>query len=128
MRAAAGVILACTFAVSGGCAADHAAVRRGTPITHVQAEYGLPDVIADRSGDQARFYVPARRPQAEWPADAPRTFYYLERDLAVTFVSGKAVRPSRPIDRQLRDQALLPLLRQHSVTDDQREEPAAVTR
>ena len=57
-----------------------------------------------------RFYVPTNRPESEWPADAPRTFYYIDQDLAVTFIVGKAVR-SEPIEPELRDQVLLPLTR-----------------
>ena len=66
-------------------------IRRGTSITDVQADFGLPDVISDASVDELRLYVPAKRPAYEWPADAPRTFYYLERNLAVESVSGNAV-------------------------------------
>lgn len=108
-----GVILACAFAsfadCRGGRNLDDGSLRRGTRITDVQAEYGLPDVIVDVSGDERRFYVPTRRPEHEWPADAPRTFYYLGRNVAVTFVSGKAVR-AEPIDRELRDAVLAPLV------------------
>jgi hypothetical protein len=64
------------------------------------------------SGDQQRFYLPTHRPEYEWPADAPRTFFYLDRDLAVTFVSGKAV-SFAPIDAEVREQVLLPLVRRH---------------
>lgn len=81
------------------------AVRPGTPITHVQLEYGLPDVISDTSGDLARSYAPSSRPAEEWPAEAPRTFYYLDRDLAVTFVLGRAT-AAGPIEPGLRDRWL----------------------
>jgi hypothetical protein len=108
------LIIACAVIFVSGCAADGTAgVRRGTPITHVQAEFGLPDVIADSSGDQERYYVPSHRPEDEWPADAPRTFFYLDRGLAVTFVSGKAV-GAEPIDADLRERVLLPLVRRHA--------------
>jgi hypothetical protein len=60
-------------------------------ITEVQFRLGTPDVISDRSGDQERFYSPYCRPVAEWPADAPRAFYYLSRDLMITFVGGREV-------------------------------------
>jgi hypothetical protein len=106
------VIVAVVVFVSGCATNDTGGVRRGTPITRVQADYGLPDVIADRSGDQKRYYLPAHRPEDEWPADAPRTFYYLERGLAVTFVNGKAV-GAEPIDADLREGVLLPLVRRH---------------
>lgn len=103
-------LLACTPAVLvGGCTLGDSGLRRGTPITYVQADFGLPDVISDRSGDQARFYLPTSRPAEEWPADAPRTFYYLKRNVAVTFVLGRAVRAG-PIEGQLREQVLLPLV------------------
>jgi len=105
------VILAGVVAVLG-CSSESAGIRRGTPITHVQLEYGVPDVISDESGDVERYYVPTKRPEHEWPADAPRTFYYLDRDMSVTFVSGKAV-SSRPIRPEVREQVLLPLLRRH---------------
>jgi hypothetical protein len=106
------VILACTSALLVGCSEQGGGVRRGTPITHVQLDYGVPDVISDESGDQVRYYVPAHRPESEWPADAPRTFYYLDRGLAVTFVSGRAV-SSAPIDAEVRELVLLPLIRRH---------------
>ena len=95
-----------------GCATVESGVRHGTPITHVQADYGEPDVISDQSGDLERFYVPAQRPKEEWPWHAPRTFYYLDRDLAVTFVRGKAVRATK-IDAETREHTLLPLVRRH---------------
>jgi len=63
----------------------------GTPITHVQLDLGMPDAISDRSGDRGRFYTPTNRPAAEWPWEAPRSFYYLDRRLVVTFVKGKSV-------------------------------------
>jgi hypothetical protein len=71
-------------------------------INSVQAEFGMPDVIADQSGDQKRFYTPQRRPEEEWPPDAPRTFYYLGRNLEVVFVRGRAsrVRAIRPAERE----------------------------
>ncbi len=105
-------ILACTGALLVGCSVDGGGVRRGTPITHVQLDYGVPDVISDESGDEKRFYVPTNRPEYQWPADAPRTFYYLNRNLAVTFVLGKAVR-SAPIGAEEREHVLLPLVRRH---------------
>ena len=94
-----GTPLMATAGCGGG---GHADVRRGTPITVVQHDVGMPDVIADESGDQKRFYVPAKRPPEEWPGEAPRTFYYMNRDLAVTFVRGKAVKsePIRPEERK----------------------------
>ena len=113
MRSGTVILVSCTAALLVGCSGGGGnGIRRGTPITHVQLDYGLPDVISDRSGDLKRFYVPTDRPEYEWPADAPRTFYYLDRDLAVTFVSGKAVR-SEAIDAGLRERVLLPLVRQH---------------
>jgi hypothetical protein len=106
-------IIAWAVMLLAGCAAnDTAGIRRGTPITHVQTDYGIPDVIADRSGDQKRYYVPSHRPESEWPADAPRTFYYLDRGLAVTFVSGKAV-GAEPINADFRERVLSPLVRRH---------------
>ena len=104
------LILLCTCAAAGGCAAGDGPVRRGTPITQVQLDYGEPDAISDRSGDLARFYVPADRPAEEWPWEAPRTFYYLDRDLAVTFRGGRVVRAG-PIPAAVREHSLLPLLR-----------------
>jgi hypothetical protein len=102
--------LACLVVAISGCAAESAdGIRKGTPITHVQADHGLPDVICDTSGDQARYYVPTDRPKDEWPADAPRTFYYLKQDLAVTFVLGKATNVA-PIEAELRSAVLLPLV------------------
>jgi hypothetical protein len=108
-----GVILASVLCA--GCSAIEGGIRRGTPITHVQAEYGLPEVVADESGDLKRFYVPTHRPAYEWPADAPRTLYCLDRGLAVTFVSGKVVRVEQ-IDAELRDGFLIPLVRRHRGT------------
>ena len=89
-------------------------MRDGTPITQVQAEYALPDVISDESGDLQRFYVPSRRPPWEWPAEAARTFYYLDRDLAVKFVRGKAV-SATSIGKELRESTLEPLVRRAGV-------------
>jgi hypothetical protein len=105
-------ILACTTALLVGCSVESGGVRRGTPITQVQLDYGNPDVISDTSGDEKRFYVPTNRPEYEWPADAHRTFYYLERNMAVMFVLGKAV-SSTPIPAEEREQVLLPLVRRH---------------
>jgi hypothetical protein len=107
------VILAFTAALLVGCSGNSAAIQRGTPITHVQLDYGLPDVISDESGDEKRYYVPTKRPEYEWPPEALRTFYYLDRDLAVTFVSGKAV-SSASIKVEEREEVLLPLVRRHS--------------
>jgi hypothetical protein len=94
------VMLVCCASV-WGCA-EHSSVPRGKPIAHVQSECGMPDVISDASGDLVRFYTPERRPKEEWPAEAPRTFYYMERNLAVTFVLGKAV-SSGPINDERRE-------------------------
>lgn len=80
--------------IANGCTLSDTGIVKGTPITHVQADLGLPDVIGDRSGDRGRFYTPYNRPTYEWPADAPRTFYYLDRDLQITFVNGRAVAAS----------------------------------
>jgi hypothetical protein len=109
MRRPVGVSLA--LALLGGCSQAEigGGVRRGTPITHVQLDYGEPDVISDRSGDLERFYVPTHRPSAEWPWDAPRTFYYLDRNLSVTFARGKAVRTTA-ISPRTRENTLVPLL------------------
>jgi len=97
-------------AVLCGCSLGESGIRRGTPITHVQLDRGRPDVISDSSGDLTRFYVPTNRPEAEWPWDAPRTFYYLDRNLAVTFERGKAVR-AETIDAEMRERTLKPLVR-----------------
>lgn len=78
-----------------GCttlSAQRNTIPRGTQITEVQLEFGLPDVISDESGDLARFYTPGDRPKYEWPAEAPRTFYYIDRNLEVVFVRGARVR------------------------------------
>jgi hypothetical protein len=96
----------------GGCSLDGSGLRWGTPITSLQADYGEPNVISDSSGDLTRFYVPTNRPREEWPWDAPRTFYYLDRNFAVTFVRGKAVRAGA-IDAATREQTLEPLVRRH---------------
>jgi hypothetical protein len=66
-------------------------------------------VIGEESGDRARFFVPHDPPEHEWPRDARRTFYYLDRDLAVTFERGRVVKTG-PIDRRRRDDVLLPLI------------------
>lgn len=60
-------------------------------ITVVQAKYGLPDLIKDSSGDRSRLYTPRQRPEYEWPAYAPRTFYYFKEDKYFTFVYGRLV-------------------------------------
>ena len=96
-----------------GCSLGDSGIRYGTPITSVQADLGLPDVISDESGDQRRFYLPVKRPKHEWPADAPRTFYYLDRDIQVVFVNGKAVRATK-IEPGIRERILLPLVRRAS--------------
>jgi len=101
------LITLCTLLSQSGCATLAPGIRYGTPITHVQMDYGMPDVISDVSGSDGRFYVPADRPEYEWPADAPRTFYYLDRGLAITFVSGKAVSAEK-IDPETREIFLLP--------------------
>jgi hypothetical protein len=101
-------IAVCTFVLLAGCAPSGGGIR-GTPITQVQLEYGTPDVISDVSGDEGRYYVPTNRPEEEWPWGAPRTFYYLDRHLAVTFVRGR-VEHVRPIDPGLREHVLVPLV------------------
>jgi hypothetical protein len=111
-----GCVAAMLVAVAGCSSAGHARIRRGTPITLVQRDVGVPDVIADESGDQKRYYVPAKRPPEEWPADAPRTFYYLDRNLAVTFVLGKAVK-SEPIRPEQRER-LAALVRRDAAAED----------
>jgi hypothetical protein len=95
-----------------GCSLGESGIRRGTPITHVQLDLGEPDVISDSSGDQTRFYVPMNRPKEEWPWDAPRTFYYLDRNLAVTFECGKAV-GAETINAETRRLTLEPLVQRH---------------
>lgn len=106
-----------------GCSLGASGVRRGTSITTVQFDFGQPDAISDCSGDLARFYVPTDRPEDEWPWDAPRAFYYLDRNLAVIFVRGKAVRAD-PIDDETREQTLEPLIQRHHAA----EHPANATR
>jgi len=91
------------------------AIQRGTPITHVQFDIGLPDVISDQFGDLARFYTPTSRPAEEWPAEAPRTFYYLPRNLAVTFVRGAVVR-TEAIDPETREYILSQVLRRQGAS------------
>lgn len=100
-----------SLAILSGCMLGESGIRRGTPITHTQADFGIPDVISDQSGDETRDYLPTNRPAEEWPADAPRTFYYLDRDIAVTFVSGKAVR-ARPMTDQENEAVSELLIRQ----------------
>ena len=110
------VALPAVLILANGCTPVESGVRHGTPITHVQADYGMPDVISDRSGDLERFYVPAHRPESEWPWDAPRT-YYLDRNLPITFVRGRAVRATA-IDAEARELMLLPLVRRQAVAND----------
>jgi hypothetical protein len=105
-------IVACMFVLLAGCAPSGGGIGRGTPITQVQLEYGTPDVFSDVSGDEGRDYVPTNRPEEEWPWSAPRTFYYLDRDFAVTFVRGR-VEHARPIDPGLREHVLVPLVQRN---------------
>ena len=95
--------------VVAGCSLGNTGIRRGTPITHIQANFGEPDVVSDSSGDLTRFYVPTNRPMEEWPSDAPRTFYYLERNLSVSFERRKAAR-AEAIDPATRRVTLEPLV------------------
>lgn len=60
-------------------------------ITLVQAKFGLPDLIKDSSGDRSRLYSTKQRPEYEWPAYAPRTFYYFKEDKYFTFIYGRLV-------------------------------------
>ncbi len=99
-------------AVLSGCSIRESGIRQWTSITDVQLELGEPDVISDSSGDLTRFYVPTNRPKEQWPRDAPRTFYYLDRNLAVTFERGEAVR-AEAIDPETRRVTLEPLTRRH---------------
>lgn len=99
----AGILL---LLLLGGCAMSEKASPSspmGASITQVQTWYGLPDVISDRSGDLERYYSPTNRPAHEWPAEATRTFYYLDRGVVITFVHGQAVEvgPLSDEDRQL---------------------------
>ena len=111
------LILACLLGLVGGCGAARGnAIRPGTTLARVQVEYGTPDVIYEASADEGRYYAPANRPAYEWPADARRTFYYLQRDVGVTFVSGKVTHVA-PIDPALRERVLLPLLRRQGGAD-----------
>jgi hypothetical protein len=78
-------------------------VAMGTHITDVQAQFGLPDLIVDHMNGFCRAYTPKDRPATEWPADVPRTFYYLDRDMEVSFVRGEATAVSHlsPDERQV---------------------------
>lgn len=102
-----------------GCAArapyGGEGVARGDGITDVQLRLGLPDVVSDISGDQARFYTPHNRPAAEWPWSAPRTFYYISRDFRVTFVRGKVTSCGR-IEPDRKRTILVPLIRREADT------------
>ena len=60
-------------------------------ITTVQAKYGLPDYIQDNSGSQGRIYTPDKRPDSEWPAYSPRTFYYLKLNKYFKFIYGRQI-------------------------------------
>ena len=99
-------------AVAAGCAADGVTVRKGMRYSEVRGQCGAPDVISERAGDEERFFVPEDAPGIRrgygWAADT-LTYYYLERDLAVTFASGRVVRTAR-IDPRRRDGVLLPLV------------------
>jgi hypothetical protein len=85
-------------------------VTHGDGITVVQLRLGMPDVISDAAGDMERFYTPHDRPPEEWPGSAPRTFYYLDRDLRVTFLRGKVTACGR-IDPERKRTVLVPLAR-----------------
>ncbi len=116
MRTLRLLVIAALCALLVGCGtASGKGIRRGTPITDVQLDYGFPDVISDQSGDRARYYLTTDRPAAEWPADAPRTFYYIERNLAITFVCGKVIRAT-PIEPELREHMLMPLVRRREAS------------
>ncbi|MEX0654003.1 MAG: hypothetical protein WD534_16660 [Phycisphaeraceae bacterium] len=90
-----GFTIVTTCLLLTACSLGDSGIRYGEQITVVQHAFGLPDVISDRSGDLERLYTPQNRPPQQWPASAPRSFYYLDRDLAVTFVHGKARSASR---------------------------------
>jgi len=85
-------------------------VAMGTRITDVQAQFGLPDLIVDHLNGFCRAYTPKDRPATEWPADVPRTFYYLDRDMEVSFVRGEATGVSHisPDERQIIEGQLNP--------------------
>ncbi|HZN63667.1 MAG TPA: hypothetical protein VFB66_00070 [Tepidisphaeraceae bacterium] len=102
-------ILVCLLAFSAGCAAGDGAVWKDMSVSRVRAELGRPDVIGEESGDEARFYVPHNPPEHAWPAGAVRTFYYLDRNVAVTFERGRVV-STAPIDPRRRQSVLLPLI------------------
>jgi hypothetical protein len=109
------VVLFFAAFVALGCAsrtASTSAIPSGTEITVVQCRFGIPDVISDDSGDLQRFYLSSDRPQEEWPAAAPRTFYYLNENRAITFVQGKSVR-CEPIDSDLKKKVLVPFIARH---------------
>lgn len=109
------IVLACNIALLIGCAGKHNTIPRDTPITRVQLDLGIPDAISDESGSEQRLYVPKERPESEWPAEAPRTFFYLDRDLAVTFVLGKSI-GAGPINPQFREHVLLPFVKRQRGT------------
>lgn len=92
MRIAYGILSLCIVSgcVEQGKGMDNV-IPLGTSITEVQYEYGIPDLIIDRSGDLSRFYAPTSRPVEEWPWESRRSFVYLDRKLLVAFVNGRAI-------------------------------------
>jgi hypothetical protein len=82
--------LLCIAVSLSGCSLGESGVQSGTPITRIIEQYGEPDVISERSGDLIRYYTPEQPVEYAWPAEAPKTLYYLDRDIAIKFVLGSA--------------------------------------
>ena len=66
----------------GGCQAN-------TVLSHPR--FGTPDLIGETAGDEARYYLPAHRPDYRWP-EAERTYYFLAQRKQVVMIPGQRER------------------------------------
>jgi hypothetical protein len=72
-------ILLFTLSAIGGCSQAGGRVRE---------RRGLPDLVAEESGDLERCYLPGNPPKESWPP-ATRTYYYLSQGERIVVVPGR---------------------------------------
>jgi hypothetical protein len=94
-------LLACCASPSTLRCPDGSTISGGVDEAVVQAQYGLPDVIGESSGDETRLYSPYSRPEYYWPRKATTKLYYLGRDSTFRIENGGLVAVT-VIDPELR--------------------------
>ena len=89
-------------------------IHVGMSLDTLESVAGKPDVIAERAGDMARYYVPERPPADEyrWPGDPISNYYYVDRCLNVVIRGGRVTTLKR-IEPETMRVLILPLLLGH---------------